>query len=480
MRSPISPPALPSVSEAASRKLFQLGTAILVAAGAYLFYRTPLTDPLEIALGLAILVLAALPALQWARQAQPYFPAFEIFMLTGISFYAVPMLGQREEVFAFTDRNLVNAGLAVVLFQVPAVLAYFAVRGQPARNPLLTESLVPERVLHQTQIGLWLNTIYLYVASFTTLIPWEAAPIFRAIFVGLGIICSFVQARLWGAGQLRQSEKIAYAVNLALQVILTFSSLYLIGGISLLVLSLIAYVTASRRVPIVLLILVLPVIAVLHGGKAAMRDIYWRTADEPLRPTLLELPAFYQQWIELGLHPPEIRPERKRSLAENLLERAALFQMLCLTADRIPDYNPYLNGETYKDIPAQLVPRVLWPGKPSPHRSNARLAIYLGLVDEEGAEKVSIAFGLICEAYANFGFIGVAGLGLALGASFKRLTLLGLHAPQFSALGLFLILLTAWSFQVEQVLATWLISLLQATVVVVGIPLASRSLLTKN
>jgi hypothetical protein len=227
-------------------------------------------------------------------------------------------------------------------------------------------------------------------------------------------------------------------------------------------------------------VLVLPVIAVLHSGKAAMRDIYWRTAEEPLRPALLELPAFYQHWIELGLHPPESRPERKRSLAENLLERAALFQMLCLTTDRIPDYYPYLNGETYKDIPAQIVPRVLWPGKPSPHRSNARLAIYLGLVDEEGAEKVSIAFGLICEAYANFGFIGVAVLGLALGAAFKRLTLLGLQAPQFSALGLFLILLTAWSFQVEQVLATWLISLFQATVVVVGIPLASRSVLTKN
>jgi membrane-bound ClpP family serine protease len=71
-------------------------------------------------------------------------------------------------------------------------------------------------------------------------------------------------------------------------------------------------------------------------------------------------------------------------------------------------------------------------------------------------------------------------LGVALGAAFKRLTLLGLKAPPFSALGLFLILLTAWSFQVEQVMATWLISLFQASVVVVGIPLASRSVLMKS
>jgi hypothetical protein len=384
------------------------------------------------------------------------------------------MLGGHEEVFSFSDKDVTSAGLAVVLFQLPAVIAFFAARGQPARHPLLTESLVPEKVLHRTQAGLWLSTIYMYVASFTTLIPWDIAPILRAIFVGLGIICSFIQARLWGAGQLRPSEKIAYGVNLALQVVFAFSDLYLIGGISLLVLSLIAYVTASRRVPIVLIAIALPVIALLHNGKAAMREIYWQT-DGTTHPALLELPAFFQQWIDFGLRPPESKPDQKKSLATNLLERAALFQMLCLTTNRIPDYFPFLEGETYKDIPAQIVPRVFWPGKPSPHRSNARLAIYLGLVDEEGAEKVSIAFGLICEAYANFGYIGVAVLGLALGWAFKRLTLLGQKAPQFSALGLFLILLTAWSFQVELIMATWLTSLFQAAVVVIGIPFAFRA-----
>jgi hypothetical protein len=150
--------------------------------------------------------------------------------------------------------------------------------------------------------------------------------------------------------------------------------------------------------------------------------------------------------------------------------------MLCLTVDRIPDYLPFLNGETYKDIPAQIVPRIFWPNKPSPHQSNTRLAIYLNLVDEESAESVSIAFGFVCEAYANFGYLGIIVLGLVLGWAFKRLTLLGQNAPQFSAMGLSLILLTAWSFQVEQVLATWLISLLQAAVVVVGIPFAFRAL----
>ncbi len=479
MSTPTPSPIVPPVSAAASRRLFRLGVGAVVAAAAYFLYSTPLTDPVEIALGLAILVLAALPALRWAREAQPHFPAFEIFMLTAVSFYAAPMLGGREDVFAFSDRDVTSAAIAVVLFQALAAAAYFAIRGRPAHHPLLTESLLPAKALHQTQAGLWLYTGYLYLAAFTTLIPWELSPVLRAVCVGLGIICSFIQAQLWGAGQLRRSEKIVFALNLALQAVISFSSLYLIGGISLLVLSLIAYVTASRRVPVVLILVTLPALALLHNGKAAMREIYWQP-DTPVRPGPLDLPAFYGQWIEFGLRTSPGQPERRNSLATNLLERAALFQMLCLTVDRIPDHFPYLAGETYRDIPAQLVPRLLWPGKPSPHRSNARLAIYLGLVDEEGADKVSIAFGLICEAYANFGFFGVAALGLVLGAAFRRLTLLGRKAPQFSALGLFLILLTAWSFQVEQVLATWLISLLQAAVVVVAIPLASRLLLRKS
>ena len=88
-------------------------------------------------------------------------------------------------------------------------MAYFSTRGERARNPLLTESLLPEKMLHYAQAGLWLNTLYLYVAGFTTLIPWDFAPILRAIFIGLGIICSFIQARRWGEGQLGGNAKIA-------------------------------------------------------------------------------------------------------------------------------------------------------------------------------------------------------------------------------------------------------------------------------
>ncbi len=471
-------PLASAPSLASSRRLFQLGLAAVVAACVYFAYASPLSDPNQVAMGLAMLVLSAIPALLWALHAQRHFPAFEIFMLTGINFYAIPMLSGQPAAFAFPDRAVTDAALVVLLFQACAIAAFLAARGRRAQDPLLTRPLLPDRLLYQTQAGMWLTTAYLCISNFTSVIPYNVEPILRAIFIGVGIVSAFVQARLWGEGKLDRTGKTICAVNLSVQVILFFSTLYLINGISMVTLFLIAYVTASRRLPLAFLAVFVPLVAVLHNGKSAMREIYWHE-DPQARPTLFELPAFYGQWFSFGLsRPPGLHHDT--SLTENLLERAALFHMVCLTVDRIPAYEPFMDGETYQDIPAQLVPRILWPGKPSPAQSNSRLAIYLGLVTEQTASSVSIAFGFIAEAYANFGFVGVAVLGLVLGWGYKRMSLLGQNAPQFSALGLFLILLTAWSFQVEQVMAIWLTSLFQATVVIVGLPLAVRAFLDRR
>lgn len=452
-------------------------TAVVLAC-IYYSYTSPLKDPLQVALGLAMLVVAALPALLWARDTRPHFPAFEIFMLTGINFYAIPMLGGQPEMFGFPPKAMTDAAVAVLAFQLPAVAAFLMIRGRRAEHPLLVSSLLPEKVLFQTQAGLWINTVYLCVATFTNLIPYNIAPILRAMFIGLGIVCAFIQARLWGEGRLDRTAKTMCGLSILLQVVLLFSGLYLINGISILALFLIAYVTASRRIPLLFLAILLPVLAVLHNGKAAMRDIYWHGTTS-VQPGLTDLPGFFAQWITLGLRPPASSGE-PQTMAANLLDRAALFHMVCLTVDRIPSFLPYLEGETYKDIPAQLVPRIIWPNKPSPALSNDRLAIYLGLVDEDTAQNVSIAFGFIAEAYANFGLLGVAVLGIIMGWGFKIVMLLGQDAPQFSALGLFLILLTAWSFQAEMIMAGWLTSLFQAAVVVVGVPVAWNAMMRRT
>ncbi len=245
-----------------------------------------------------------------------------------------------------------------------------------------------------------LTTVFTGIESFTSLIPPDIDGPLRAVFYGIGIISTFIQGRRWGQGDLLYQEKIAFAINILLQVIFNFATLYLIVGISVLVLALIGYVSSSKRVPLVLIVIVLPIIAVLHNGKTAMRDKDWESASPT--PDLTNLPAFFTEWIQDGL---ESHP--KKGITNKLIERTSLFQMICLVVDNTPDRLPYLDGLTYGQIPGQFVPRFFWAEKPVGHISTYTLSIYYGLQRPEDTQKTTIAFGMLREAYDKFGFYGV-------------------------------------------------------------------------
>jgi len=459
-------------SPQASLRLYRLGLVGLIVGCVWLYLQSPLKDPLLIGCGIGIVVLSAWPMLEWARHLRPWFPVFEILMLTTINFYALPLLAGHPEVLAFSDTVTWQAAAGVLIFQAAAIAGFTLNRWRPVARSWLTEPLLADRLLRHAQTGLWLNTLYLVIANFTDLLGGQFEGTYHAIFTGLGIVSIFLQFRRWGAGGLATAEKIIISANLAVQIILLFSGLYLIQGMSFFILGMIGYVTASRRVPIVAIVAAVAVTAVLHNGKSAMREQYWEQ-DQPA-PRLTDLPAFFTQWVRFGLASTQQEAKKNRSLTANLVERASLFQMLCLVINRVPDHEPYLYGESYIDIPAVLVPRFVWPDKPSSLQANVRLALYFGLVDEDSALKVSIAFGQLAESYVNFGLVGLGLFGAAIGVGYKFVCTLSTGASQLSAIGLFVILLTAWSFQNEMVAATWVSSLFQASVVVLGIPLGFR------
>ncbi len=458
-----------------SRRLYQLGCLGLAGAVVWLVHKSPIQDPLLLAMGSLVIVLGALPGLNWARKSSLHFPVFEVLMLTTIPFYGISLLAGHPETLSFSDGATLQAAGAMLLYQACAIAAFMGTRGQPSRSVLFATTLLPGAAFRYAQTGIWLNTVYLYVSAFHDIIPGEFRILFRSMFFGIGTVALFIEMRRWGAGTLLSGEKIAINFNLFVQLVLLFQELYLIAGISLLLLALLAYVSTSRRIPLVVMAAVLPILAVLHNGKSAMRHQYWEL-KQPL-PTFADLPAFYQQWLTIGLEQKVEGDEATSStLAGKLFERASLFQMVCLVVERTPDFEPFLAGESYINIPAQIIPSFLWPGKPSSLLSNILLAVHYRLVPEDSTTSVSIAFGMVAEAYANFGLMGCAVLGLLLGYGYKRVTLAGLGAPQFSALGLLTILLGAWSFQVEQIFATWLVSLFQASLVVIGLPLVFRIL----
>jgi hypothetical protein len=459
-----------SSNPADSEKLSSLGTAILVIAVVLAWWGSPLTDPLQLFAGLAIMVLGSLPCLLWARHRRPWFPCFEISTLTCVVFYGIPLLTQHDELIKYPDGVTLTAGFLVVGYLATAIVVFNSVTAPRNAPSWAATKLLPDNIHRYLPIGLLVNTSYLFIDRFTTIIPHQFAGTVRAICFGLGIITAFILSCEWGRSQLSREAKIMFVTCVAVQVLLLFSNLYLIGGMSLLILSAIGYTTTRRRLPWVAMLLCLPIVAVLHNGKSEMREIYWR--DRTPLPSLGGLPEFFVTWAELGMQ--KKGADDSSTLAGRLAERASLFQMLCMSVDQVPERRPHLNGESYIDIPAQVIPRFLWPDKPSSLMSNVRLAIYFDLIDPDNAFATSIAFGVIAEAYVNFGFLGVLVLGALTGFGFKHVVLRSIGTPLFSAVGIFMILLTAWSFQAEQVMATWLSSLFQACAICILLPLLSK------
>lgn len=461
-----------ATAPAGPKKLFKLGLGGLIAAVVFTIWKSPVEDPLLLFIGLAILALGCLPALQWARHEHPWFPSFEIGALTTVVFYAIPLLSGSEEINLYTEQTLENAGLMILAGLGGAVIAFNIPKSPRTAPAWASAPLLPDDIRRYLPAGLLINLTYLCINRFTDLIPFSIQGSVRALCFGLGIITAFIFAREWGLGRLSRNQKLFFSAGIVVQVIVMFSHLYLINGVSILVLAAIGYTTARRKLPWVPMLVCLPLVAILHSGKSEMRKHYWN--DEARMPPAAELPAFFSQWIELGL---EKKPdEADSSLTARLAERASLFQMVCLAVDQVPSLRPHLNGESYIDIPAQVVPRFLWANKPSSLMSNVRLAIYFGLIDPDNPYSTSIAFGVIAEAYVNFGIWGVLALGMIAGWAFKQIALRSANAPLFSAIGIFTILLTAWSFQAEQVMATWLASLFQASAVSIGIPLVWRKI----
>ncbi|MEO0055696.1 MAG: hypothetical protein RLZZ50_1643 [Verrucomicrobiota bacterium] len=459
----------------AAFRLYKGGILGLAGAIAFFIWRNGGDLSLSFLLGLVVLYLAALPALQWAKHGRDWFPAFEITMLTCMAFYAIPLLGGHRELEAYDSDAITEAAGLIVLYLAAANLGFNASRTAPRAPAWATSSLLPDKMMRYLPLGMVFNSVYLYLEIFTSVIPYNIAGSFRALFFGVGIICTFVLSREWGMGRIDARTRGAFVFNLAIQLIFLIAQLYLVRAISLLAIGLIAYSSARRRIPWLVLATTLPVLALLHAGKPDMRRIYWEEKN-PM-PTVTQLPAFFAEWIGFGLGAKQAT-ENMEDNRSSIFERASLIQMLCLSVDQVPEVRPYLHGQSYTDIPALVIPRFIWPDKPSSLMANIRLGIHFGLVDPDSPFKVSIAFGMISEAYLNFGFIGPPLLGLITGLFFKRAALLSQNVPQLSALGLLMILLTAWSFQAEFVLATWLSSIFQAAVVCIGLPLAYRKFTT--
>ena len=459
--------------------IFRWSLFLLLASVAYYSVFSKVQEPRHLFLGLVILVLSLLPSLDWTLRRHTQIPVFAIFILTTLNTYALPLLNGHQELQRYNADTISRTAVAVIIFQATLILVHRTLRVSPGRGDFYEREILDEQASPWILGLLALVSGYTLLSSFSNIIPSEMASLLRTVFWGIGMICTFVCTRNWGRGALSPGVRLTVVMLILIQVLCFFSSLVMVSGISLVCLALIGYVSGSHRIPLLTIALLLPLIAILHNGKSSMRGRYWGSPSTPALESveISTLPRFFANWVEAGLTVTGETDKRSPDeLASRLLDRSSLFHMLCMVVHYTPDRRAYMEGDTYLDIPGQFVPRFLWPNKPLGHVSTTKLSVYYGLQREEDTEKTTIGFGLLPEAYANFGFSGACGLAIFFGALFKWVEMRTSESPQLSIAGIMLIIFTAWSFQTEFPLSMWLSSLFQACCAVVFLPLLYRKL----
>jgi hypothetical protein len=452
------------------RRLFMTGAVVLSGTLCYLAYKANVDDPIQLILGLIMFTLSLVPALLWARNGGSRFPVFETILALCANAYALPMLNAREQLAGYSPEVITRAGLTVILYQAVAIFTYVTTKGIPGRSSFWRESLITDKVEKFIVYGLVLSTTYIWASTFTTWVPRELESVLRAVFYGIATLCTFVSAQRWGRGTMTSTEKTVLVLTVIPQLIFMSVGLILIAAISQIGVALLGYVSGSKRIPWITLAVTFTIIAVLHTGKTKMRTKYWEGGYA--QPTMMELPAYFAEWIDFGLQPTS----GEKTVSQKMLERTSLMHMLCLVIDWTPSRQPYLYGKTYSYVLPQLVPRLFWPDKPRSHIATYELSLYYGLQDEDATFTTTIAFGLLTESYANFGMLGAILLGTFWGVILKKLQIWSTFSPMFSFAGLLMVLLTAWSFSAELTMAAWVSSLQQAIIVVLGVPMVLRSL----
>jgi len=397
----------------------------------------------ETAIGALLIGIACMyPMYLWCAGKVKGMPVYPFFSLTYLWTFALPLLSENPNVLKYPPSAHLYAALSTVLFLASgtAIWLQFVKNPKPpdtSFRALQTDKaenfffwvLAAADLLNMYLLGGWFN------------ISAGLLALIRGVILGLSFLGIFVLAYRAGAGHLTKlKERILFGL-LSLFIITSAANLVLKTALTVFLLSIVAYVVGGRKVPVLPLVLGLICLLPLHYGKHQMRAKYWGGPIHYVQPW--DYPAWFQEWSDYAFKYFTYKPTRydpPPEKKESFVERSSVIHMLMMAQEKIPEHYTFMNGATYAIIPQLLLPRFLNSNKIRSHEGTHMLNIHVERQTYQDTIKTTIAWGLLPEAYANFGLFGCAGVGAVLGAFYGYVTCLGIGVPTFSVRALFGIL----------------------------------------
>lgn len=401
---------------------------LCLGVGAVMLLTGKQKDPAVAAVAVLVAIAALYPLYLWLLGLSQGLPLWPVYTLVNGMLAALPLIQDPISLDRYSSAEIVAGGMTYVGFLVIGTVVWLAVS---SRQPPIPTHVLMISSAHATRmlfVFVGAGIFYYWNAYFAWIpMPGNTHQIARGICVSLNTMGIFVLAFYTGRGLLKKFEVIAFVSLTVLSAAVMATTLVMNTASIPIAMAFLGYMLGSGKVPWKALAAAFLVLAVLHPGKYAMRNSYWG-GEATYGPH--ELVGFYGQWFSYGLQElggwtGVARGPAEDSEVTGIFERAGIVHMLLRVQQMSPDQVPYLNGITYEFIPRLLVPRFINSEKGVPHAANQMLTLNYGVQEAYSMGSTSIAWGLIAEAYANFGYLGVASLAVLLAlfyTYFARLT----------------------------------------------------------
>jgi hypothetical protein len=407
---------------------------------------------------LCIALPATLPLLLWLRAGALAIPILPVISGLFFVYYAIPLL--RGQSTAYGSDELIQAGTAVAAFLVAASMASWPFqRRSDGRFSLFNQSQIADLQLAPIVfVGLCAGIVF-HLAVVADSLAWLGSSfgLLRSVVLTLASISCYLLGHTRALGLLAGPAWAFAFGGLLLLILLALSNLFLVGGLMYCLAAFLGYVITAKRIPWLGLGTAFAMLAVLHAGKFELRNTYWANGvSEGREISVGQIPSVMVDWFAAG-----VDALWSGGAESDVLERASLLHMLVLVQRATPDYIPYLEGETYALLPSMLVPRFVDPEKTVSQAGLNLLSIRYGLQTLESVARTTIGWGLVSEAYANFGYSAVIMVGALFGAICGALMRLSVGAPANSLPMFITIAATLVLLNVEADFAYLLTSLVQ-------------------
>ena len=422
---------------------------------------------LEFFIGVAVAVLSLTPGFVWAYRDTRELPAFPLFCLAHFFYYGYPILVAKPAYMTYPEKARLLAGLNVLVFLCVAQLVYY----RPGRRRAETidkfsglglRRMSEEMALRFFTICLFVWFLMLVARSFGWLTPLGGAlNIVWSMGNAAGIMSVFFLCRLMGAGSLSLAHRVVALLGLGTGCMVFFASGFLVGGTQFMLVALLGYALGRGRIPWGAALCCLSLVAFLSAGKTDMRRAIWRNHAQGITLSPGKIAEIYAYWLPASWR-NIARRHREIERQPGIFDRTNLIHMQALVTHYSPASHPFLMGKTYRQFPILLVPRILWRNKPAGHLSSRTLGLYYGIHTYASVGRTSIGFGPLGEAWANFGWFGIVGLGLFFGLTMRFVARLCYGLSPTAFVSLLSVVWLGWSFQLEGAMSSWLVSLIQS------------------